>query len=283
MPGAVGPAATSRARPSSRARRPSRRRRPRRCRRTATARAPRARRGSASRRSGSGAADGGSVDVRHGRGACAGARRRRDVGSTPATRSASSRSSTRAWRKAASALGALDERIELGARARQLLRRLDPARPEPVGAGAAARRGALRRMSSFDHLPTRRGRAGVSSVTVSSSLRRWPRQREIRLAIVPGGMRERVADRSVALVAGEEPVEDLLALRRRAGRGPSRTVIASSSCAITSSVACSSSSSTGTTRPTSAGGRGSSCASAGRSRAGSHRPSGASRAARRPA
>ena len=62
-------------------------------------------------------------------------------------------------------LRACDERIEL-----ERARRAAPApprsiRPEPEGGGAAARRGALRRTPSSDHLSTGRGSEGVSSVT----------------------------------------------------------------------------------------------------------------------
>ena len=51
----------------------------------------------------------------------------------------------------------------------------------------------------------------------------------MRLAIVPGGQLELVADRPVALVAGEEAVEDLLAVLGRAPASASRTSNASSS------------------------------------------------------
>ena len=100
---------------------------------------------------------------------------------------------------------------------------------EPEGAAGAARRGALRRISSSAHLAYT-GRACRSNFFLSSSSERsWPRQREILLAIVPAGSSSVLADRTITLVAG-----------RRSDRGSrwhsgprraraSRTVRASSS------------------------------------------------------
>ena len=57
--------------------------------------------------------------------------------------------------------------------------------------------------------PVYRTRGGSESSIAAFS---FSRQREMRLAIVPGGQVERLADRAVALVPGEEAVEDLPAV-----------------------------------------------------------------------
>ena len=184
-------------------------------------------------------------------------------------------------RKAASCSARSTSASSSRARGRQLLCRLDPARAAPE-AGAQQLGEALFVVCRHrDHLSTRRG----TGVFLPSRLLERPEPREA--AGDPARDRagrdvERLADRAVALVAGEEAVEDLAALRsesRSRPRAPSSPRRARS---ITSSAAGSSTSSTGTI----AAGRAEAVEAAvprqlRRSTAGSRRRSGGSRAARR--
>ena len=110
-------------------------------------------------------------------------------------------------------LGAGDDLVEPGLGQRQLLRGAHP--------------GLRRRGQSPDQAckalfveSGHRELDGLSaSVLPSRSSRSLPRHLEMRLAIVPGRELERLADGAIALVAGEEAVEDLPAVLRRGGQG----------------------------------------------------------------
>ena len=182
------------------------------------------------------------------RGVCAGARRRQVV-ARPRRRGARPR----------------DRRREPGGRprpARHALRahraRRAPtgsscaASTQPAGAGGSSRSSSPRRSSSYvvirspclhdggegRFLPSPpRARCGDGRGSARSCSRSCPR-----------GARARRRS-SGSSRPGRRSGRGSPGTRRRAGRGPSRTVIASSSFAIASSAACSSTSSTGTTRP----------------------------------